>query len=96
MKKEKIITLVIGILIGAVITTAIFLIFKPGNSRKGSDFSGFNKDGVKFNPGDGDFDPSNFKSGEGRSRRSKDSDSQTEDTKVEEKKTEEKQDENKS
>ena len=88
MKKDKIITLVIGILIGAIVTAAIFLIFKPGNSRKGPDFSGFNKDGEKFNPEDGDFDPSNFKPGEGRSRRSKDSDSQDENSKVEEKKTE--------
>ena len=85
MKKDKIITLVIGILIGAVITAAIFLIFKPGNSRRTPDFSGFNKDGEKFNPGDGDFDPSNFKPGEGRSRRNKESDSQEDNNKVEEK-----------
>ena len=93
--KNQILTFIIGVLVGAIITTLIFLIFKPGNSRKGPDFSGFNKDGEKFNPSDGDFDPSNFKPGEGRSRRSKDSDSQNEDNKVDEKKTEEKQDENK-
>ena len=91
MKKERIITLVIGILIGAVITAAIFLIFKPKDSRKVPDFSGFNKDGQKFSPEDGDFDPSNFKPGEGRSKRDK-SDS-NKDNKVEEKKTEDKQDE---
>ena len=86
MKKDKIITLVIGILIGAVVTAAIFLIFKPKDSRKVPDFSQFNKDG--------DFDPSNFKPGEGRNRRNKDSDSEK-DSKVEEKETEDKQDENK-
>ena len=95
MKKEQMMTLIIGVLIGTIVTAAIFLIFKPGNSRNVPDFSGFNKDGEKFNPSDGDFDPSNFKPGEGRSRRSKDSDSQNEDNKVDEKKTEEKQDENK-
>lgn len=93
MKKEQIITLIIGILIGAVITAAIFLIFKPGNSRKAPDFSQFSKDGEKFNIEDGDFDPSNFKPGEGRTRRNKDSDSEKDNKKEE--KTEDKQDENK-
>ncbi len=81
--KKQIITFVIGIVIGAVITAAIFLIFKPGNDKKRPDFSGFSKDGEKFNPG------------EGRSRKNKDSDSEK-DSKVEEKKTQDKQDENKS
>ncbi len=87
MKKQQIITLIIGILIGAVITAAIFLIFKPGNSRKTPDFSQFNKDGEKFTPGDEDFDPSKFKGGEGRPSRNKDS-KVTEDKTVEEQKDE--------
>ena len=92
MKKQQIITLFIGMLIGAVITAVIFLIFKPGNSRKTPDFSQFNKDGEKFNPGDGDFDPSNFKGGEGRPSRNKDNRNEnnkvTEDKTVEEQKDE--------
>ena len=84
MKKQQIITLVIGILIGAVVTAAIFLIFKPGSGRKTPDFSQFNKDGEKINPGDGDFDFSNFKPGEGKGRRSKDDTSENDDSNVKE------------
>ena len=86
--KKQILTFIIGVLVGAAITAAIFLIFKPKNSRQIPDFKNFNKDGEKFNPEDGDFDPSKFKSGEGRSRRNKDSSETTDDNKVEEKKTE--------
>ena len=90
--KKQIITLIIGILIGAVITAAVFLIFKPKNSKNAPDFSQFNKDGEKFNPEEGDFDMSNFNPGEGRSRRNKD-DSEKDST-TEEKETEDKQNEN--
>ena len=75
--KKQIITLVMGILIGAVITAAIFLIFKPKSSRSIPDFSQFNKDGETF-----DFSKS------GRRSRNSDSTSETEDSKVEEKQDE--------
>ena len=78
--KEKIITLIIGILIGAVITAGVFLIVKPGSSRKTPDFSQFSKNGER--PNMENFDPSNFKSGEGRSRRSKDDTSKDTEKKV--------------
>ena len=74
--KKQIITLIIGILIGAVITAAIFLIAKPKNTRGVPDFSQFEKNGERVRPSDGNFDFSK----DGRSRRSKDS---TTDEKVE-------------
>ena len=66
--KKQIITLVVGILIGAVVTAAAFLIFKPSNSRNIPDFSQFNKEG--FDPTKEGFDPT--KEGFGRGKRDKD------------------------
>ena len=40
-KKKQVLTLVIGILIGAILSSAVFLIFKPKSSRSIPDFSGF-------------------------------------------------------
>lgn len=78
--KKQIITLVIGILIGAVITTAIFLIAKPKNSRKMPDFSQFEKNGERVRPNGENFDFSK----EGRTRSNRDNnkvdDNKTEDT----------------
>ena len=81
-------TFIIGFLVGAIITAAIFLIIKPKNSRNIPDFSKVNKDGEKFNPGDGNFDSSNFKPGEGKSRRSKDNSTSVNDNAIEDKKNE--------
>ena len=47
--KKQILTLIMGIMIGAVITASVFLIIKPKSSRNVPDFSSFNKDGSGFN-----------------------------------------------
>ncbi len=48
-KKKQILTLIIGMLIGGIITAGIFLIFKPNNARNIPDFSQFNRDRREFN-----------------------------------------------
>lgn len=90
--KNKIVTFAIGVLVGAIITAAIFLIFKPNNKGKVPDFSQFNRNGEKVIPGDKNIDPSNFKQGERRSRRNKDNTSEN-DSNVDDAKPEDKQDE---
>ena len=82
--KKQILTFIIGVLVGAAITAAIFLIFKPKAGRNAPDFSKFERNGEKFNPGDEDFDPSKFNPGERRKRNSSDT---KDDSKVEEKET---------
>ena len=79
--KKQILTLIIGILIGAVITAAIFLIFRTKGSRNAPDFS-------KFNPNGEEFDFS--KRGERRNKEN------TDDKKVEDKQKEENTNEDKS
>lgn len=44
-KKKQIITFIVGMLAGGIITASIFLIFKPNNRRNIPDFSQFNKNG---------------------------------------------------
>ena len=84
--KKTIITLVIGILIGAVITAAVFLIAKPkNNGRNIPDFSNFKKSGERPNMDKFDF------SKEGRPSRNKDK----ENNKVEDKETKDATDEDK-
>ena len=73
--KKQILTLIMGIMIGAVITASIFLIFKPKSSRNVLDFSNFNKDGSGFS-----FDK--------EGRRSRNSDETSESNSVEDNKTE--------
>ena len=48
--KNQIITFIIGVLVGAIITTTIFLIFKPNSSRKVLNFSGTNRSGERVRP----------------------------------------------
>ena len=88
--KKQIITLIIGILIGAVITASVFLIVKPKNDRKIPDFSQFEKNGERTRPSNGE----NFEfDKEGRARKRSDSsdkskvddNSKTEDSKDESK-----------
>ena len=61
--KDKIIMLIIGILIGAIITSAGFLIFGGKKGKRDFDPSKF-KDGNMTPPNitrdKGDFDPNNF------------------------------------
>ena len=89
--KKQIITLVIGILIGAVITAAIFLIAKPKNSRNIPDFSKFEQNGERTKPSEGDFDfskdgrPSRNRDNNKNSDSKVDDNSKTEDTKDESK-----------
>lgn len=75
-KKKVIMTFIIGFLVGAIITAGLFLIFKPKDSKQSPDFSKFNKDGEKLNPGSRElpegFDPSNSKDGERPNGRSRD------------------------
>ena len=78
--KKQIITLVIGILIGAVITAAIFLIAKPKGGRNIPDFSQFEKGGEKVKPGDRNFDFSK----EGRPSRNRDGSKKNDNSKVDE------------
>jgi len=51
--KNQIITLIIGILIGAIVTSAIFLIVKPKNTRRMPDFSNIEKNGERIRPNGG-------------------------------------------
>ena len=67
--KKQIITLIIGILIGAILTAAVFLIVKPKNTRGVPDFSQFNKDGQIVKPDGENFDFSKM----GKGRRNQDS-----------------------
>ena len=48
--KNQIMTFIIGVLVGAIITTAIFLIFKPNNSRNIPEFSRGNRSGERIRP----------------------------------------------
>ena len=89
--KKQIITLIIGILIGAVITASVFLIVKPKNGRNIPDFSQFEKNGKKTRPNGGDFDFSKH----GRPSRNRDNNKES-DNKVEDNnKTEDTKDESK-
>ena len=63
--KKQIITLIIGILIGAVVTAAIFLIFKPKESKKGPDFG---SNGERQFPGNKEDLPEGFELPEGMER----------------------------
>ena len=48
--KNQIFTFIIGVLVGAIITTAVFLIIKPNNSKKIPNFSGTNRSGERVRP----------------------------------------------
>lgn len=60
---KPIFNLIIGILIGAVITASVFLIIKPNNSKNRPDFSQFGNNGERVRPSG---ENGNF---QGRSRR---------------------------
>lgn len=79
--KNQIITFIIGVLVGAIITAAIFLIFKPNNSRRVPDFSGINRNGERVRP-----NGENFPSNNERRRRSEDSTTESNNTNVDENK----------
>lgn len=51
--KNQIFTFIIGVLVGAIITTAVFLIVKPNSSKKVPNFSGTNRSGERVRPNDG-------------------------------------------
>ena len=83
--KKQIITLCIGILIGAVITAAIFLIARPKGGRNIPNFQQFERTGERVRPGTGNDD---------FSKRNRDNSKKTDDSKVDEdNKTEESTDE---
>ena len=83
--KNKVLTLIIGILIGSILTSGVFLIVKPNSknnqpdfSKMPTDFSGM-KDGERPSFGDSSNRPSR------KERPSSDSENKTEDNKTEEK-----------
>ena len=47
-KKKTILTFIIGVLVGGILTASVFLIFKPSNSRKMPDFSSISTNGEGF------------------------------------------------
>ena len=48
--KNQIFTFIIGVLVGAIITTAVFLIIKPNSSKKVPNFSETNRSGERVRP----------------------------------------------
>ena len=50
--KNQIMTFIIGVLVGAIITTAIFLIFKPNNSSNVPTISRSNRSSERIKPTD--------------------------------------------
>ena len=79
---KPIINLIIGILLGAILTSILFLVFKPNNSRNKPNFSQFNN-GERVRPNS----DNNF---ERRSNRN----NNPSDPKLDDSKSEEKQNEN--
>ena len=49
--KNQIMTFIIGVLVGAIVTTAIFLIIKPNNSCNVPNISKSNRSGERIRPG---------------------------------------------
>lgn len=80
--KKTILTLIIGILIGAIITTAVFLIIKKSgssNNASNGDFQGFDKSQM--------MQDENFIKGDKPDDQGKDADSSVENTTSEENNT---------
>ena len=49
--KNQIMTFIIGVLVGAIVTTAIFLIIKPNNSSNVPNISRSNRSAERIRPG---------------------------------------------
>ena len=55
--KNQIMTFIIGVLVGAIITTAIFLIIKPNNSCNVPNISKSNRSAERIRPGNNNSIP---------------------------------------
>ncbi len=71
--KEKILTLIIGMLIGAVITAGVFILINKNNTKPSDrDMKGMQRDMGDFNPDEmGNFIPGENSNGKGGKNRKK-------------------------
>ena len=82
--KNQIMTFIIGVLVGAIVTTALFLIIKPNNSCNVPNVSRSNRSGERIRPGN-----NNFTSNTKRNKKDKNTTSESSNKKDENNKTNE-------